>query len=139
MTAPCNNGSEIIDRGNAPYVFDASKIVKENNNYRTAIWTGKHMQLTVMSIPVGADTGVEIHDGFEQMIIPVSGNGEIRMGRDAGMMETRGDLFHSTVAIIPSSSYHIIKNTGSEPLKLISVYAPPAHRFGTVHKVNPEA
>ncbi|MBR5818226.1 MAG: hypothetical protein IKY62_06225, partial [Clostridia bacterium] len=55
-------------KGNAPYAFDISGATAENENYRTVLWTGKHLQLTVMSIPVGEETGIEMHPDLDQFV-----------------------------------------------------------------------
>ena len=56
------------DMGNKPYAFNICNAAYKNSDYRRSLWTGKHLQLTVMAIPVGEDTGVEMHDGFDQMV-----------------------------------------------------------------------
>ena len=92
----------------------------------------------VMAIPVGEDTGVEMHDGFDQMVRVEEGNAVIEMGRMPGALSYKEKLSPCFCAIIPAGTYHIIRNAGGEVLRLSSVYAPPAHKWGTIDKTNPE-
>lgn len=121
------------------YVIPLEKLSKLNKNFRTALWTGEDMQLTVMSIPPRTDIGREIHENFEQMLYITEGTGLLRMGdEDGGMRYTRRLTVGDSV-IVPRFTLHNIINIGSIPLKLFSVYAPPAHPKGTVHKTKEDA
>ena len=126
------------DMGNKPHAFNICNAAYKNSDYRRALWTGKHLQLTVMAIPVGEDTGVEMHDGFDQMVRVEEGSAVIEMGRMPGAMSYKEKLSPCFCAIIPAGTYHIIRNAGGEVLRLSSVYAPPAHKWGTIDKTNPE-
>ena len=131
----CSSGSEIYDMGNAPTGFDLLSMTKENQNFRTVLWTGKNLQLTVMSIPKGEEIGEEMHDSLDQFIYIVSGDGEVDMRRVPGGVCTTTKKFSPGNAIlIPAGTYHNIKNTSSADVKLFSIYAPKAHKFGTVNK-----
>ena len=121
------------------YVIPLEKLSKLNKNFRTALWTGEDMQLTVMSIPPRTDIGREIHENFEQMLYITEGTGLLRMGdEDGGLRYTRRLTVGDSV-IVPRFTLHNIINIGSIPLKLFSVYAPPAHPKGTVHKTKEDA
>ena len=126
------------DMGNKPYAFSICDAAYRNNDYRRALWTGKSLQLTVMAIPSGEDTGVEMHGGFDQLIRVEEGSAIIEMGRMPGAMSYKEKLAPCSCAIIPAGVYHIIRNVGGGVLRLSSVYAPPAHKWGTVDKTNPE-
>jgi mannose-6-phosphate isomerase-like protein (cupin superfamily) len=126
------------DMGNKPYAFNVCDAAYKNNDYRRTLWTGKSLQLTVMAIPLGEDTGVEMHDGFDQMIRVEEGSAVVEMGRMPGAMSYKEKLSPCSAAIIPAGTYHVIKNVGGGVLRLSSVYAPPAHKWGTVDKINPE-
>lgn len=128
----CRGEDSNKDLGNAPYAFDIQSATNSNTNYRTALWTGKHLQLTVMSIPVGEDTGIEMHENLDQFIRIESGSGRVEMGRLKSNMNYKIPLDSRYAILIPAGTYHNIINTGKTPLKLYSIYTPKAHPFGTV-------
>ena len=135
----CSGGDNNRDMGNAPYVLDIQNATDTNRDYRAALWTGKHMQLTVMSIPVGGDTGIEMHDGLDQFIRVESGSGKVEMGRIKDSMNYTAQLDSRHAILIPEGTYHNIINTGRTPLKLYSIYTPKAHPFGTVDKTKEDS
>ncbi len=126
--------NKICDQGGKPTVVNIDKLAKMNPNYRTALWTGEYLQVTLMSIPVGGDIGLEIHEGLDQFIRIEEGCAEVRLGTcKYGPYETyrvNGDY----AVIVPEGTWHNIINIGRCPLKLYSIYAPPHHPFGTVQK-----
>ena len=127
---PCSDA--IRDRGNEPIVFDIRKEAFMNSDFRTSLWTGANIQLTVMTIPVGEETGIERHEGIDQLVGVVSGAGEVLFGNRENYFATPVPLDAHSVILIPAGTYHNIRNVGRTPLKLYSVYAPKAHKFGTV-------
>ena len=132
MGVGCSENGTNRDLGNAPYAFDIQSATNSNRDYRAALWTGKHLQLTVMSIPVGSETGVEMHNGLDQFIRVESGSGKVEMGRLRSNMNYTVPLDSRYAVLIPEGTYHNIINTGRVPLKLYSIYTPKAHPFGTV-------
>ncbi len=138
-TPRCRGEDSNMDLGNAPYAFDIESATGSNNNYRTALWTGKHLQLTVMSIPVGEETGVEMHSDLDQFIRIESGTGRVEMGRLKSNMNYKIPLDSRYAVLIPAGTYHNIINTGRTPLKLYSIYTPKAHPFGTVDATKADA
>ncbi len=129
---PCSTGGITDDKGNAPFVFDFEEISELNRAYRRVIWTGKHMQIALMSIPVGEEIGWETHGGGDQLIIIKDGVGEIFLGGTEASPAVRKTADEGSGIIIPEGTLHNIRNSGREPLKLISVYAPPEHPYGAV-------
>lgn len=127
-------GSEMRDRGNEPIVFDIRKEAFMTPDFRTALWTGGNLQLTVMTVPVGEEIGVEMHEGLDQLIGVVSGAGEVSFGNRENYLAPPLPLDAHSVMLVPAGTYHNVKNVGKTPLKLYSVYAPKAHKFGTVEK-----
>ncbi|MDO5726927.1 MAG: cupin domain-containing protein, partial [Bowdeniella nasicola] len=71
---------EGIDQGPEPYVVNIEDKTLENDNFRTTLWTGKHLQMTVMSIPVGGDVGLEVHPDNDQFLRVEQGKGRCQMG-----------------------------------------------------------
>ena len=131
---PYGNGTEIRDKGNEPIVFDIRKEAFMTPDFRTALWTGGNLQLTVMTIPVGDEIGVEMHESLDQLIGVVSGAGEVSFGNRENYLAPPLPLDAHSVVLVPAGTYHNVVNVGKTPLKLYSVYAPRAHKFGTVEK-----
>lgn len=138
-TPGCSGNDGNRDLGNAPYAFDIESATNSNRDYRAALWTGKHLQLTVMAIPVGEATGIEMHNGLDQFIRVESGSGKVEMGRLKSNMNYTVPLDSRYAVLIPEGTYHNIINTGRTPLKLYSIYTPKAHPFGTVDSTKEDA
>jgi Mannose-6-phosphate isomerase len=127
------------DNGPSPYVVNIESATKSNNNFRTALWTGNHLQLTLMAIKPGEDIGVEIHPNTDQFIRVEQGRGIVRMGSLKDSLTFEKEIFNGYAIFIPAGTWHDIINTGNIPLKLYSIYAPPNHPKGTVHKTKADA
>ena len=130
---------KIKDYGPEPLVIDIDKASEQNNNFRTALWTGQNFQVTLMSIHVGEDIGLEVHNIDDQFIRIVDGQGIVRMGDSQDNLNFQKRIYEDYAIIIPAGKWHNIINTGNEPLKLYSIYAPPAHPRDTVHKTKADA
>lgn len=130
---------ELKDRGGIPYVVDIQKATLQNTNFRTALWTGKYFQLTLMSIPVGGEIGLEAHKGTDQFLRIESGYGLVMMGESKDDLDYQVKVSSGDAVFIPADTYHNLKNIGKTPIKLYSIYAPPEHPKGTVHKTKQEA
>lgn len=125
---------ELNDYGPEPFVINIDEATKRNRNYRTTLWTGKHLQLTLMSIKVGGDIGLEVHPAIDQFIRIEEGQGIVQMGPSKNNLNLRRRVSDGFAIFIPAGTWHNIINTGSRPLKLYSIYAPPQHPHGTVHE-----
>ena len=128
-----------LDYGPKPYVVNIDEATKKNNNYRTAIWTGDHLQLTLMSINVGDDIGLEIHPDIDQFIRIEDGQGLVKMGKSKDNLDFQREVSDGYAFIIPAGTWHDLINTGDKPIKLYSIYAPPKHPHGTVQPTKPKA
>ena len=122
------------DLGKKPYVVDIEKLTTENTNFRTAEWTGTYLQLTTMSIEVGGEVGFEVHEDTDQFLRIESGRAKVRMGKTKDNLDYERDAKDDDAIFVPTGYWHNILNTGDEPLKLYSIYAPPHHPAGTVHE-----
>lgn len=122
------------DHGKDPYVFDIEEATKKNRNFRTTVWTGEFLQLTLMSIPVNEDIGLEIHRDHDQFIKIEDGKGIVKMGNSRNDLYFQRKIKDDYAIFIPAGMWHNVINTGSKPLKLYSIYAPPEHNPGTIHK-----
>ena len=122
------------DLGSNPSIVNISSEVFYNNNFRTAIWTGKHLQLTVMSIPVGGEIGLEMHDNLDQFIKIESGCANVYMGDTKQGVKQVAKINSNYAIIIPAGTWHNVINACMCPLKVYSIYAPTQHPIGTIHK-----
>lgn len=127
------------DYGKRPYVVNIEEATKQNRNFRTALWTGNHLQVTLMSIGVGEDIGLEIHRDVDQFLRIEEGQGVVQMGRRRDRLDFRQRVRDDDAIMVPAGTWHNVINTGNRPLKLYSIYAPPEHPFGTVHRTKAEA
>lgn len=125
---------ELRDYGPEPFVVDIEEATKQNTAFRTALWTGTHLQLTLMSINVGEDIGLEIHPNVDQFIRIEEGQGLVQMGDSQNRMDFQRYVYDDFVVFIPAGKWHNLINTGNKPIKLYSIYAPPQHPHGTVHQ-----
>lgn len=108
-------------------------LTKENENFRKVICTGKYTQLVLMTIPVGGEIGEEVHPDTDQLLFLVEGQGQ------AVIEGQPSDFNEDDVVFVPAGTKHNFINNGSEDLKLYTVYGPPEHAEGTVHKTFEDA
>jgi mannose-6-phosphate isomerase-like protein (cupin superfamily) len=129
----------LMDYGPKPFAVNIEEVTKQNNNFRTTLWTGDHLQLTLMSINVGEDIGFEVHNTLDQFIRIEEGQGLVLMGDSEDEMDFQEYVYDDYAFIIPAGKWHNLINTGNRPLKLYSIYAPPQHPHGTVHMTKADA
>ena len=132
-------GNEMKDYGREPFVVNIDRVTKQNNTYRTALWTGEHFQVTVMSIPVGDDIGLEVHPATDQFIRIEEGQGRVQMGDSKDHLDFETDAYDDYAIMVPAGKWHNLTNTGNKPLKVYVIYAPPEHPRGTVHVTKADA
>ena len=130
---------ELKDHGPNPYTVDIEEATEQNENFRTALWTGEHMQLTLMSIPEGGEIGLEKHDNIDQFLRIEEGTGLVQMGDTKNKLDFEQEVEDDWVVLVPAGKWHNITNIGDEPLKLYSIYTPPEHDHGTVHETKAES
>lgn len=122
------------DYGNQPFVTNIEEETLTNTNYRTALWTGELLQVTLMSIPVGGDIGAEVHNENDQFLRIEQGKGRVIMGESEDNITIDREVGPEDVILIPKGTYHNVMNTGQEDLKIYSIYGPAHHAHGTVHE-----
>lgn len=125
------------DYGPQPFVVNINEATRQNKNFRTALWTGEHLQVTLMSINVGDDIGLEIHPNVDQFIRVEEGQGIVRMGKNKNNLDFQARVYDDFAIMIPAGTWHNVINTGKRPLKVYSIYAPPQHPHGVVHITKP--
>ncbi|WP_226345599.1 cupin domain-containing protein [Agilicoccus flavus] len=129
----------MVDEGPAPYVVDIEKATLENENYRTTLWTGTNLQVTVMSIPPGGDIGLEVHDDHDQFLRVEQGTGRVRMGPSKDDLSFERTVSGDWAVLVPAGSWHNVVNVGEDDLRVYSLYGPPDHVHGTVHATRADA
>ncbi|WP_252502491.1 cupin domain-containing protein [Sporosarcina sp. Marseille-Q4943] len=127
------------DYGANPFVVNINEATKQNSTFRTALWTGKHLQVTLMSIDVGEDIGLEMHPDVDQFLRVEQGQGIVRMGKSKDNLNFERSVYDDSAILLPAGTWHNLINTGNIPLRLYSIYAPPNHPFGTVHVTKADA
>lgn len=130
---------ELSDHGPNPYVVNIHKAAEQNYYYRVALWTGEHLQLTVMSINPRDDVGLEVHPDVDQFIRIEEGQGIVMMGDSPNNLYFQEKVYEDYVILIPAGKWHNLINTGCTPLKIYVIYAPPEHPRGTIHKTKADA
>jgi mannose-6-phosphate isomerase-like protein (cupin superfamily) len=121
------------------WVGDIERATLDNDTFRTVLFTGGHTQLTVMSIPPGEEIGGEVHDDRDQFLRIESGSARLELGGAEGAPAETHELADDWALIVPAGTWHNVVNTGPEPLRLYSLYSPPEHPDGTVHRTKAES
>jgi mannose-6-phosphate isomerase-like protein (cupin superfamily) len=129
----------LTDYGAEPAVLNIDDYTMANDNFRTALWTGTLLQVTLMSIPVGGEVGLEQHSETDQFLRIEDGEAKVMMGACDDELTFIKNAEKDFVIIVPAGKWHNIINTGNKPLKLYSIYAPVEHPHSTVHKTFEEA
>ncbi len=129
----------IKDIGPEPQSFNLEKATLDNTNYRAVAWSGKYLQLTLMSIPVGEDIGLEAHPETDQFLRLDSGRGRVQMGRTKDRLDLDQEVEDGWAIFVPAGTWHNVINIGGETLQLYAVYAPVHHAPGKIHATAAEA
>jgi len=130
---------ELTDNGPHPFATNIEQDTLANDKYRTTLWTGTHLQITLMSIPVGGEIGLEIHHGTDQFLRIEQGRGRVQMGPAEDQLTFDEEVGPDFAVVVPNETWHNITNIGDVPMKVYSIYAPPHHPFGTVEATKAEA
>lgn len=134
-----NQHIKLKDYGPEPFVVNIEEATKQNDYFRIALWTGCYLQLTLMSIKPGEDIGLEIHPNLDQFLRIEEGQGLVKMGDSKDNLNFQANVYDDYAIVIPAGKWHNLINTGCTPLKLYSIYAPPQHPYGTIHKTKEDA
>ena len=121
------------------WVGDVERATLDNETFRTVLFTGAHTQLTVMSLAPGEDIGREAHEHGDQFLRIELGSGRIELGATEDSVDETYEVGDAWAAVIPAGIWHNVVNTGDGELKLYSLYSPPEHPDGTVHRTKAEA
>ena len=115
------------------FVDNIEEIAVKNDDFRQVLYTTRNSQLVVMSLKPKEEIGMEMHETIDQFFRVEKGTGEALLD---GIQTPFSPGF---AVLVPAGTYHNITNTGSVPLKLYTLYAPPNHRDGVVHHTRKEA
>lgn len=124
--------ARITDVGPQPQSFDLERATRENPSYRSVAWSGRYLQVTLMSIPVGGDVGLEAHPQTDQFLRLEIGSGRVQMGVAKDALSFERDVSDGWCVLVPAGTWHNITNTGTVPMQLYTIYAPAHHRPDTV-------
>ncbi len=115
------------------FVADIEKLTVENTDFRRVLYTGKYLQLVLMTLKPGEEIGAEVHEGHDQFFRVESGSGVVVIDGK------RTPIKDDDAVIVPAGARHNVINTGDAPLALYTLYGPPEHREGVVHADKPDA
>jgi mannose-6-phosphate isomerase-like protein (cupin superfamily) len=129
----------IRDIGPQPQSFDLERATRENENYRKVAWSGRYLQVTLMSIPVGSDIGLEVHPDTDQFLRLDAGRGRAQIGPSKDELTFDMEVSDGWCVLIPAGSWHNVTNIGDEPMQVYAIYAPAHHKPGKVHRTAGDA
>ena len=115
------------------FVDDIEKRTVENGDFRRVLYTGKYLQLVLMTLQPGEEIGAEVHDDRDQFFRFEEGRGEVHIDG------ARHPVEDDDAVIVPAGARHNVVNTGEAPLRLYTLYGPPEHRDGVVHATKAQA
>ena len=133
------NKNAYTDYGPNPYVTNIRRATLNNKYFRRALWTGEHLQLTLMCIKPHGEIGLERHKTVDQFLKIEQGEGCLLLGDCNKNLNIKKKICANSAIFIPAGQWHNIVNTGRVPLKLYSIYSPVQHPYGTIQVTKKEA
>ena len=115
------------------FIDNIEEKTEQNNFFRQVLYTGKHTQLVVMSLLPGEEIGIEVHPAVDQFFRIEEGQAKVIIDGQ------EHEVYEGFAIIVPAGSQHNVINTGNNPLKLYTLYSPPNHPDGTIHRTRAEA
>jgi mannose-6-phosphate isomerase-like protein (cupin superfamily) len=113
--------------------IDLFRLARESGDFRRVVATGPRLQVVLMTLQPGEEIGEETHEHGDQVLVFVEGEGEAVIEGKASPVSAEQAVF------VPEGTLHNFRNTGSGPLRIVTLYAPPEHEDGTVHATKAEA
>ncbi|WP_127754463.1 cupin domain-containing protein [Devosia sp. 1566] len=124
----------ILDIGPERQAFNLEQATRENQNYRAVAWSGRYLQVTLMSIPVGSDIGLEVHPETDQFLRLDAGQGRAQIGPAKDQLTFEREVCDGWCVLIPAGTWHNVTHIGGQPMQLYVIYAPSHHQPGKVHQ-----
>lgn len=131
--------SNNMNSSNDIFSFNIEDSALKNQNFRKTIWTGRFMQITLMSVDSGSSIGLEVHPDNDQLLKIECGVGQVLIGKSKERLSYQKRVKKGDLIIIPAGMWHNVINLGRECIKLYSVYAPPHHKPGVTHRTKQDA
>ena len=119
------------DYGPEQVELPINKLTEINNYFRLSLWTGNHVQVTLMNIKPNEDVGLERHDVIDQLLFIVKGSADVYSGNTKETIKFKCKVDGGDMVAVPAGTWHNLVNTTNRPLKLYSIYAPVEHEFNT--------
>lgn len=129
----------VKDVGPEPSIFDIETETVANATYRTVVWSGKYLQVTLMSIKPGEDIGLEQHPETDQFLRLDQGTGRCQMGTTKENLTVDEEVEDGWSIMVPAGYWHNVTNTGEEDMRLYTIYAPVHHAPGIVQETKDDA
>jgi mannose-6-phosphate isomerase-like protein (cupin superfamily) len=130
---------DVTDIGPRPNALDIESATLQNTNYRTVVWSGENLQVTLMCIPVGSDIGLEAHPHNDQFLRLDAGKGLCQMGPAKDQLTFEQEVEDGWAVFVPAGTWHNVTNTGDVPMQLYAIYAPAHHKPGKVQATAADA
>ena len=115
------------------FIGDIEALTVENTHFRRVLYTGRNLQLVLMTLQPGEEIGAEVHDDRDQFFRVERGRGTVWIDG------VRTEVADDDAIIVPAGARHNVANTGDAPLHLYTLYGPPEHVDGTLHRTKAEA
>ena len=115
------------------FVINIEEKTLKNNYFREVLFTTDKSQLVVMALKPGEEIGMEVHPDHDQFIRIESGKGKAVMNGE------EHEISDGSAVVIPAGTQHNVVNTSEVVMKLYTIYTPPEHKQGTIHKTKEEA
>ena len=121
------------------WLNDITKLTVDNTNFRTVAYTGEHTQLTLMRLGPGQEIGWESHGHIDQFLRLEQGRARVEFGRAEDAVDETHEVEDDWGFIVPAGVWHNVVNIGTDDVKLYSLYSPPQHPDGTIHRTKADA
>jgi mannose-6-phosphate isomerase-like protein (cupin superfamily) len=121
------------------WLDDITTLTVNNMNFRTVAYTGEHTQLTLMRLGPGEEIGWERHGHLDQFLRLERGRARVEFGRTEDAVDETHEVADDWAFIVPAGIWHNVVNIGTDDVKLYSLYSPPQHPDGTIHRTKADA
>jgi mannose-6-phosphate isomerase-like protein (cupin superfamily) len=121
------------------WLDDINQLTLGNTNFRTVVHTGEHAQLTLMRLLPGEEIGWEAHHNRDQFLRLEQGQARVEFGASEDKVDETHQVEDDWAVIVPAGVWHNVVNIGSGDVKLYSLYSPPEHPDGTIHRTKADA